>query len=72
MEQFKNLLQVMIWAHNRLDDNALNQMWLDIHKNLELGLITHSMEETLTRCCAMMLDDCKTKKQEAAAYASMA
>lgn len=75
MEQFKNLMQVMIWAHNRLDTEALRYMQLEINNSLKMGLITSNQLMLLNQARTLYENDCyeqMRKKQEEAVNASMA
>lgn len=74
MEQFKNLLQVMIWAHNRLDLTALASLRTDIKESYRNGSITSYEMETLEQARQICEMDCdaQLRKKEEAVNASMA
>ena len=74
MEQFKNLMQIMIWMHNRYDVKGLEDVRNEIASSLTHGRITPNMYKTLMDAWAEFIYDCREymKKEEETVNASMA
>lgn len=65
MEKYKNLLQLLIWQHNRLDQASTKATCTDIAEAYKMGQLTYHQCESLLTVAGIFLNDYQTKTVEA-------
>lgn len=64
VERFKNYMQLLIWAHNRLENQQLRSIAAEAQKALENGLITYHQCETILTAEMIYLEDVELRSKK--------
>lgn len=72
VERFKNYMQMLIWAHNRLDNRQLRDIAQEAQKAQSMGLITYTQREIILGTELIFMNDVelrsKREVQQACAF----